>query len=101
MPVARRAADDDAGILQSLTAFVDVFHSIGEMAEVAAAVVPLFIPVPGQFHLSVLVAGRGKENQREAALLVIDPAKQLQAKKVVEAQAFLKLGHANQERKRD
>ena len=37
---------------------VDVVHRVGEVPEVAAAVVGLGIPVVGELDLSVVVAGR-------------------------------------------
>src|SRR3546814_11375993 len=43
--VARRAVDDDAAVLEALAGRVDVVDQIGEVAEVAPALVVLAVPV--------------------------------------------------------
>src|SRR3546814_15850336 len=48
--VARRAVDRDARIHQALALLVDIVDAIGDVAEIAAAVIALLVPVPGQFR---------------------------------------------------
>src|SRR5690606_41685626 len=74
--VARRAVDGDAGIHQALAGVVDIVDLVGEMAEVAPALVVLRIPVEGELDerrllvdAALLVLGRGEEDQRVATLL--------------------------------
>ncbi len=70
MAVARRPIDRDAVVHQALADGIDVVDRVGEVAEVAALAVVLGIPVVGQLHLCLFIAGRREEYQRESALLV-------------------------------
>src|SRR3546814_17453759 len=90
--VARRAVDRDARIHQALARLVDIVDAIGDVAEIAAAVIALLVPVPGQFQLRVLVAGRCKVDQREAALFIVVPTNLPQPQPIVESEAFLDIG---------
>ena len=75
---------------------VDVLDLVGEVAERAADAVLLGVPVVGQFDLRRVVAGRGQEHQREAALRIVVTAHFAQAERVaVEAQRLVEVGHAD------
>jgi hypothetical protein len=66
--VARWAVDGDARVHQPLAGRVDILHPVGEVAEIAAAVVPaVVIPIVGELDLRILIARRGEEVEREAA----------------------------------
>ena len=71
MSVARRPVDSDAGLAQLVTERIDIIDCIGQMAEVAAAVVGFRIPVMGQFQQRVLVFWCCQEYQREAACRIV------------------------------
>jgi len=94
--VARGPVDRHAAVDQPLAGLVDVVHLIGEMAEVAAAGVVLRVPVVRQLHLGdAVLAGRGEEDEREAALLAVEPAYLLQPDQVEEADRRLRIGDAD------
>src|SRR5689334_10304862 len=57
--VTRRAVDRHAMGDKSIAGVVNVVYGVCEMPEIAAAGVELGIPVVGEFHGSLLVAGGG------------------------------------------
>src|SRR3546814_6204668 len=73
----------------------DIVDAISDVPEIAAAVIALLVPVPGQFQLRVLVAGRCKVDQREAALFIVVPTNLPQPQQIVESEAFLDIGHTD------
>jgi hypothetical protein len=73
MPVARWPVNRDAGIKKPLAQRIDIVDGVGEMPEIAALVIGLRVPVPGQFDLRVFVARRGQEDEREAPLFILVP----------------------------
>lgn len=85
MAVARRTVDGDPIVHQALAGFVDILHPIGEMAEIAATAIAPFVPIVGELHLGILVAGHCEEYQGEAALVIVHPAHFLQTQQVEEA----------------
>ena len=81
MAVARRAVDRHARVHQPLARRINVVDAIGEMAEIAAAVVAfgraavLGRPVIGQLDLGdVFLSRRREEDQGEAARLAVEAA---------------------------
>lgn len=80
VPVARRAVDGVPCIQQALAGRVDIVHPVGEVAEIAPATIflrgaaVLGRPVIGEFDLGkAFLPGRGKEDQREAPGLAVEP----------------------------
>ena len=80
--VARRTIDREAVVYETLTECVDVFHSVGQMAEIAAFSIVFRIPVVSQFYLSRFITGRGEKNQCETPLLTVISTQLFQAKRV-------------------
>src|SRR5690606_9372586 len=79
--IAWRTVDSHAIVHQALAGLVDIVDLIGEMTEIAAALIVFRVPVVGQFQkrglrrgAAMLVLGRGEEDQSEAALLVFGTA---------------------------
>ena len=77
--VARRSADGNAAVHQPLARLVDVLHLIGQMAEIAAALIVLGIPVVRDLdhrRAPLLcrsdVIWRRQEHQREAAGRIVE-----------------------------
>jgi len=71
MAVPRRTIDRYAGIQKVLAQRVDVIDGICQVTKIAAFVVILGIPIPGEFYLGVFVAGRSKKDQCESALFAV------------------------------
>src|SRR5690606_40306815 len=65
--VARRTIDDHAAVHQALTGGVDVVDLKRQVAEVAAAVVVLIVPVVGQLDLGRLL-GLGAGDRKSTRL---------------------------------
>ena len=82
MAVVWRAVDRDAVIHEPLADLINVVDGVGEMAKVSAFIVFLGIPVIGEFHLRLVVAGRRKKNQCETALFAVVTIQFLQAELV-------------------
>ena len=101
MAITRRAVDDDAGVHQPLAGLVDIVDLIGEMAEIAAAIIDfrraaiLRRPVVGQFHLRVLVARCGQVNEGEAARLAVEPLDLLEAEQLEKADGLVEIRDAD------
>src|SRR5579875_3412347 len=77
--VARRPVDGNAGLHELVAGRVNIVHGEGEMAEIAAAGIGLRIPIIRELEQRTLgflggfgIAGRGKIDQRKAALFVLD-----------------------------
>ena len=60
-------------IYQALTSVVDIIYLIGKVAEIAATVVALGIPVVGKFDLGAFVSFCREEYQCEASFLAVVP----------------------------
>ena len=63
----------DAAVEQRLTQGINIVDAVGKVAEVAAAIVVLRVPVVGELDLRVLIARRCEKNQSKTALLVVIP----------------------------
>ena len=90
--VARRPVDRDAIVHQPPAGVVDILHPVGDVAEIAAFGISLLIPIMGELNLGVLVAGRGEEDQGEAALLIVHSAQLAKAEQLEEAKRLLWVG---------
>ena len=98
-PVARRAVDGHAVVLQVLAGLINVLDRIGEVAEMAAVAGQRVVAVPivGQLNIGVTVVhARGaEENQRETAPFVVDPAPLDQPQKLVKCDGDVEIFHAH------
>jgi hypothetical protein len=81
----------------------DVVDLVGEVAEIAPALIVLRIPIVGQFEqrrlvrdAGIFVIRRGQEDQREAALLALRAAHLFHAELVaIEVERLVDVGHAD------
>ena len=74
---------------------VNVVDAVGEVAEIAAAVIARLVPIVGELDLGGLVARRGEEDQREAALLIVHPPQLAKAEQLEEADRRVGVGNAD------
>ena len=58
MAVAWGAVDCDAVIHQPLARRIDIPDAVGQMAEIAPAIIAAFVPVMCQFDLRIFIARR-------------------------------------------
>ncbi len=102
MPVARGSVNGMAGILQALARLVDILDPVGEMAEIASAIIGFRFaavfggPVMGQFDLrEPLLTRRGKKDQREAPGGTSVTAHFLQPDQLEERDRRIRIGDAD------
>src|ERR1043166_9220510 len=80
--IARGAIDDDARIHQPFAGGINVVHAIGQVAEIAAALIVFLVPIVSELHQRRLVLGGalgigrgGEEHQVKASLVALPPAR--------------------------
>ena len=88
MPVTRRPVDRHARIQEALARLIDILDLIGDMAEIAPAIIDfaraaiLRRPVIGQFDLRIFIPRRGEIDEGEAPLFAVEPLDLFQSQQV-------------------
>ena len=94
--VPGRAVDDYARLHQPPAGGVDVIDFVGDVAEVAAFIAGLRIPVVSEFELTLLLALRGYEDESESACLEVLAAYLLQPQFVaIKVQRLVQIGNSH------
>eukprot|EP01037_Dinobryon_pediforme_P019321 gene19322-19723_t len=83
------------GRLIALARLIDIFDTVGEVPEIAAAAIAFGIPIVRQLDLRVVIAGGGEEDQREATLLAVHPPHFLESEQLEEGDRRRGVGHAD------